>query len=105
MTDIVRNAPALNRFEIYHGDDIAGFGEYLDHEQQRIFHHTEIGEKFGGKGLATRLIEDALAETSRAGRRIVPVCPFVKKFIDKHDDFTGDVDEVTPAVRELLENP
>jgi uncharacterized protein len=105
MTDIVRNAPALNRFEIYDGDQIAGFAEYLDHEGQRIFHHTEIGEQFGGKGLATKLIDAALAETSRAGLRIVPVCPFVKKFVDKHDDVAGDVDEVTPAVLELLDKP
>lgn len=104
MTDIVRNAPALNRFEIYDGDEIAGFAEYLDHGQQRIFHHTEIGEKFGGKGLATKLIGTALAETARAGLRIVPVCPFVVKYVDKHDDLADSVDEVTPAVLALLEN-
>lgn len=104
MTDIVRNAPALNRFEIYDGNEIAGFAEYLDHGQQRIFHHTEIGDKFGGKGLATKLIHTALTETSGAGLRIVAVCPFVKKFVDKHDDFAADIDEVTPAVLDLLGN-
>ena len=104
MTEIVRNAPALNRFEIYDGDEIAGFAEYVDHEQRRIFHHTEIGEKFGGKGLASQLIKTALTETGNAGLRIVPVCPFVAKFLDKHVDFGSDVDEVTPAVLALLEN-
>ena len=104
MTDIVRNAPALNRFEIYDGDEIAGFAEYVDHGRQRIFHHTEIGAKFGGKGLASKLIQTALTETSNAGLRIVPVCPFVAKFIEKHDEFAAAADEVTPAVLELLEN-
>lgn len=104
MTDIVRNAPALNRFEIYENDEIAGFAEYVDHGRQRIFHHTEIGPKFGGKGLASNLIRTALTETSNAGLRIVPVCPFVQKFIDKHDEFAAGADEVTPAVLELLEN-
>jgi predicted GNAT family acetyltransferase len=104
MTEIVRNAPALHRFEIYEGDEIAGFAEYVDHEQQRIFHHTEIAEKFGGKGLASQLIKTALTETTNAGLRIVPVCPFVAKFIDKHDDFGSEVDEVTPAVLAQLEN-
>lgn len=104
MTDIVRNAPALHRFEIYEGDEIAGFAEYVDHGRRRIFHHTEIGPKFGGKGLASKLIQTALTETSNAGLRIVPVCEFVAKFVDKHDDFAADVDEVTPAVLELLKN-
>jgi predicted GNAT family acetyltransferase len=104
MTDIVRNAPALNRFEIYDGGEIAGFAEYLDHDGQRIFHHTEIGERFGGKGLASKLIQTALTETSNAGLRTVPVCPFVAKFIGKHDEFAAGADEVTPAVLELLEN-
>lgn len=102
MTDTVRNAPALHRFEIYEDDEIAGFAEYVDHGGQRIFHHTEIGEKFGGKGLASTLIRTALTETSNAGLRIVPVCSFVQKFLEKHDDFADDVDDVTPAVLELL---
>ena len=104
MTDIVRNAPALNRFEIYDGDEIAGFAEYVDHDRQRIFHHTEIGERFGGKGLAGKLIQTALTETSNAGLRIVPVCTFVQKFIEKHEEFAAGTDAVTPAVLELLKN-
>ncbi len=104
MTDIVRNAPALNRFEIYDGDEIAGYAEYVDHDRQRIFHHTEIGERFGGKGLGGKLIQTALTETSNAGLRYVPVCPFVQSFIDKHDEFAAGADEVTPAVLELLKD-
>lgn len=104
MTDIVRNAPALNRFEIYDDDEIAGFAEYVDHDRQRIFHHTEIGPKFGGKGLGSNLIQTALTETSNAGLRIVPVCEFVQKFIEKHDEFADRTDEVTPAALELVGN-
>lgn len=102
MTEIVRNAPALNRFEVYEGDEIAGFAEYLDHGRQRIFHHTEIGERFGGKGLASKLIRTALTETSNAGLRVVPVCEFVRSYIDKHDDFAAGADAVTPEALELV---
>lgn len=100
--DAVRHTPALNRFEIYEADELAGFAEYRDHAGQRIFHHTEIGDRFGGKGLASKLIRAALTETSGAGLRIVPVCPFVARYVDKHDDFAADVDDVTPAVLDLL---
>ena len=52
----VRNAPELHRFEVRVDGELAGFTEYLDDENQRIFFHTEIGEQFGGRGLATTLI-------------------------------------------------
>ena len=102
MQPTVVHAPQLSRFEVYLGDELAGFAEYLDHEQQRLFFHTEIGEQFGGKGLAGTLIRHALTATVDAGLRIVPLCPFVKSFVDKHDDFSGSVDEVTEAAVELV---
>ncbi|MGH3581566.1 MAG: GNAT family N-acetyltransferase, partial [Mycobacterium sp.] len=72
---------------------------------RRLFFHTEIGEQFGGKGLAGTLIRHALAETVESGLRIVPLCPFVKSFVDKHSEdeaFASSVDEVTEAAVELV---
>ncbi|AII09466.1 hypothetical protein C8E05_6008 [Rhodococcus wratislaviensis] len=93
----VRNAPELHRFEVHVDGELAGFTEYLDDENQRIFFHTEIGEQFGGRGLATTLIRSALTETVGGGKRIVPICPFVAGYLKKHDDFADDTDPVTPA--------
>ena len=93
----VRNAPELHRFEVRVDSELAGFTEYLDDENQRIFFHTEIGEQFGGRGLASTLIRSALTETVGDGKRIVPICPFVAGYLKKHDDFADDVDPVTPA--------
>lgn len=103
MTDTITDATERNRFEIHHGQDLAGFAEYRDHGGQRIFYHTVIGEQYGGKGLGSKLIRDALADTVAAGMRIVPVCSFVAKFLDSHDDFAGSVDEVTPEIRALVD--
>lgn len=105
MQPTVVHAPQLSRFEVYLGDDLAGFAEYLDHQGRRLFFHTEIGEQFGGKGLAGTLIRHALAETVESGLRIVPLCPFVKSFVDKHSEdeaFASSVDEVTEAAVELV---
>ncbi len=42
----------------------AGFTEFVDRETdsgtQRIFPHTEVDEAFGGRGLATILVREAL---------------------------------------------
>ncbi len=59
----VRNAPELHRFEVRVDGELAGFTEYLDDENQRIFFHTEIGDQFAGRGLASTLIRSALTET------------------------------------------
>ena len=99
----MRNAPDRNRFEVYVGDELAGFAEYVDTNDQRIFFHTEIGDDFAGRGLASTLIKFALTETRSAGKRIVPVCPFVAGYLKKHDDFADITDDVTPAASRTVE--
>lgn len=103
-TPAVTHAHRAQRYEIRLGAELAGFADYRDDEHgRRIFFHTEIAERFGGRGLAGRLIEHALADTRSAGLRVVPVCPFVKKFVRGHDDYADLVDPVTPQALEDLQ--
>lgn len=37
------------------------------------------------------------------GLRIVPVCPYVAKYLTKHHDFDDITDPVTPEVRTWLD--
>lgn len=98
MTDektAVQNPPG--RFEIGVDGEPAGFTQYVDRDHQRIFFHTEIDERFSGRGLANKLITAALTETRAAGQRIVAVCPFVAAYLKRHDDFADITDPVTPS--------
>ncbi|MER6093305.1 GNAT family N-acetyltransferase, partial [Streptomyces bluensis] len=52
--------------------------------------------------LASRLVQEALTDVRALGKRIVPVCPYVAKFLTKHDEFTDITDPVTPDVRQWL---
>ncbi|RMI31426.1 GNAT family N-acetyltransferase [Nocardia stercoris] len=101
-TITVVNAVAAGRFEIRVDGEQAGFTEYLDAGVQRIFYHTEVDQRFAGRGLAGRLVEAALRETAAAGKRIVPICPFVHGYLDKHHDFDDIVDPVTPDAKDLV---
>ena len=92
----IADVPDLHRFELHADEELAGFSEYLDHNQQRIFYPTEVDRRYSGRGLANTLIRSALTETTSAGLRIVPVCPLVAKYLKKHDGFTNAVDPVTP---------
>jgi uncharacterized protein len=98
----VANSPQRQRYEINVDDEIAGFAQYLDNGDQRIFHHTEVGERFAGRGLASRLIHAALSDTRALDKRVVPVCQFVAQYLTRHHDFDDGVDPVTPAAMAAL---
>ncbi|WP_069814829.1 GNAT family N-acetyltransferase [Streptomyces sp. TP-A0874] len=90
------------RYEIRSGEELAGFTAYRDHDGQRIFYHTEIDDTYTGQGLASRLVQQALTDTRESGKRIVPVCPYVAKFLRRHVEFDENVDPVTADVRRWL---
>ncbi|NKY85496.1 GNAT family N-acetyltransferase [Nocardia veterana] len=93
---------AAERFEVSVDDRLAGFTEYLDHDGQRIFYHTEIDSDFAGRGLAGVVVSQALAHTREAGLRVVPICPFVAGYLQKHNEFADITDPVTPADLEYV---
>ncbi|MBM7440224.1 GNAT family N-acetyltransferase [Streptomyces sp. HB132] len=102
-TPIVRNVDARHRYEIQTDEVIAGFTAYRDRDGQRVFFHTEIDDAFAGRGLASVLVQEALNHVRGEGKRIVPVCPYVAKFLERHDEFTDITDPVTPEVLQWLE--
>ncbi|ETW23700.1 GNAT family N-acetyltransferase [Mycobacterium gastri] len=71
-----------------------GFASYLDRGDQRVFDHTEVDPKFGGRGLATILVEKALEQAKADGKRIVPVCSMVVTVLKKHPEYADVTDPV-----------
>jgi predicted GNAT family acetyltransferase len=95
----ISNNPQRGRFEVLDAGTVIGQAAYVDDvgAGQRIFYHTEINEEYGGRGLARMLAAQALDETIAAGLTIVPVCPYIKKYLDKHPDYAAHVVPPTPA--------
>jgi predicted GNAT family acetyltransferase len=75
-----------------------GLADFADRGDQRVFYHTEIDSAYGGRGLATILVEAALNEARDEGKRIVPVCSMIGTVLKKHPEFDGITDPVTPEV-------
>ena len=82
----VTNHPQQLRYEITVDGEHAGISQYADHRGVRTFVHTEIADGFEGMGLASRLIGDALADVRARGMTIVPQCPFVRSYVERHHD-------------------
>lgn len=90
----VRNATERSRYEVTVDGDLAGFAVYSAVAGDRIvFTHTEITPEFEGRGLATRLIADALADARDRNQSILPICPFVSKYVHEHPEFVPFLDE------------
>ena len=86
------------RYTIAVGGREVGFADFAERGDQRIFHHTEIDPQFGGRGLATLLLEEALQATRADGKRIVPVCSMVATVLKKNPDYDDITDPVTSEV-------
>ncbi len=85
---LVIDNPGEGQFEIHVDGVRAGLTAYLDQESGvRTFPHTEVAEEFGGRGLASRLIQEALDATRAAGLGVLPVCSAVRGFIAKHSEY------------------
>ncbi|GAA5044196.1 GNAT family N-acetyltransferase [Nocardia callitridis] len=87
---VVRN-DGQHRYEVYYGDDLAGFAEYEERGDETVFVHTEVDPSFGGKGLGSVLAERALDDTVERGKVIRPICPFIRAYVDKHSKFDPHV--------------
>src|ERR687892_2521536 len=81
----------------------AGVTAYRDRGAQRIFFHTKVDDAFAGQGLGAELVQEALSDVRASGKRIVPVCPYVAKFLRRHEEFADITDPVTPDVLRWLE--
>jgi predicted GNAT family acetyltransferase len=86
-TTVTRN-DELSRFEITTDDGrLAGFAEYRTRPGAVEFTHTEVDDEFEGHGIGSRLARAALDEVRASGDRVIPTCPFIKSWIEKHEDY------------------
>jgi uncharacterized protein len=82
----VRDNPAETRYEIYDGDQLAGFSEYRLTGSHIAFTHTQVDPAFGGRGLARRLVDEELDDARRRGLAVLPFCPYVRKVIAQNPE-------------------
>jgi predicted GNAT family acetyltransferase len=86
----VRNNPDRLRYEILDGDAVIGATFWIPYDgpggAQRIFYHTTVDDAYAGQGLASKLAREALDDTIAAGLEVVPVCPYIKKWLGKHPE-------------------
>lgn len=88
--------PDEERFELRLGEDLVGVLEYRGGGEDRAITHTEIFEGHEGEGLGGHLVGAALDDLRDRGIRIFPVCPYVRRFLEKHREY---LDLIDPQLR------
>lgn len=86
MPNEVRDNPARRRFEL----DVAGGQAFIDYRRHAgvvTMVHAEVPAALQGGGLGSALVRGALLLVREQGERVVPACPFVAAYIERHPEF------------------
>ncbi|CAN5759727.1 GNAT family N-acetyltransferase [soil metagenome] len=92
VTD-VRDDPEANRYAVTVAGKLVGLARYSRRGGRTIFTHTEVDPELEGQGVASALIAGALDAERAAGRPVVPICPFVAAYIERHQEYANLVDQ------------
>ena len=90
MTDVeTTHNPAEHRYEARLDGELAGFAEYQLTDHLVVFTHTEVDDAYEGKGVGSALARFGLDDVrADGGRRVLPLCPFIKEWIGRHPDYS-----------------
>ena len=83
----VRHNERLRRFELEVEGRQVGLLQYRERDGMLDLLHTEVDAAFRGRGLAAALVRGALDQVRAASQRIVPSCPYVAAFIERHSEY------------------
>ena len=85
-TDKVTDNTAHSRYELA----MEGAVAFIDHVKEGdavAFMHTEVPEAMAGKGIGSKLVRSALDDARSRGFKVVPRCPFVREYIERHPEY------------------
>ena len=90
---VVTDNPGASRFEAHLDGELAGFAAYQAADDLIMFTHTEVDDAFEGEGVGSALARGALdAVRADGSRKVLPRCPFIRGWIEKHPDYQDLVD-------------
>ena len=83
----VIHVPEANRYELRLGGRLIGLAAYRRRDGRIAFTHTEVDESCEGRGFGSRLAAAALADAAKENLEVVPLCPFIAYYIEKHPEY------------------
>lgn len=75
-----------NQYE-FHIDGLISKIEYKKSDGKMYLTHTEVPKELAGRGIASSLVEKVLEDIQQKGLKIIPLCSFVAKYIQRHPEW------------------
>lgn len=83
---VFRHNAEEKRYELEVGGEQAVV-EYIRDGEVLFLTHTYVPEDLEGRGIGSELVRSVLEDVRERGLRIVPLCPFVAVWINRHPDW------------------
>ena len=90
--DVV-DVPEKSRYELRLDGRLIGLVAYRRRDGRIAYTHTEVDESCEGRGFGSRLVGVALKDALREGLEVVPLCPFVAHYVERHPEYASLVAE------------
>lgn len=78
--------PAKNQIELM-VDGLLSVIEYRRQQGMIYFLHTRVPPALEGRGIASQMAKFALDAARDRGDKVVPLCPFVSAYINRHSEY------------------
>jgi predicted GNAT family acetyltransferase/glutaredoxin len=83
----VVDVPEASRYELRLGGHLIGLAAYRRRNGRIAFTHTEVDESCEGRGFGSRLAAAALEAARGVGLEVLPLCPFIAHYIERHPEY------------------
>jgi predicted GNAT family acetyltransferase/glutaredoxin len=83
----VVDVPEASRYELRLDGHLIGLAAYGRRDGRIAFTHTEVDESCEGRGFGSRLAAAALDDARRKGLEILPLCPFIAHYVERHPEY------------------
>ena len=74
------------RYEV-HVEGLVPRIEYIKAKEKIYLTHTEVPRGLEGKGIGSKMVKMVLEDIERKDLTLVPLCPFVAKYIKRHPEW------------------
>jgi predicted GNAT family acetyltransferase len=76
---------------------VLGYSEYREQPGRIVFTHTVVEPQYEGQGIGSRLAQAALDDAVAREMRVTPLCPFIRSYVERHDEYASAVDMPSPT--------
>jgi uncharacterized protein len=84
---VVVDVPARHRFELRVDGRLIGLLAYRRRDGRLALTHAEVVPACEGRGFGSRLAAAALDAARDQGLAVIPLCPFVARYIEQHPEY------------------